>query len=105
MDAPAQASFPPTLAMFTGFLGDRFRIGIDGEGPLEVELIEAKGLSRVGASPGRRESFSLLFLGPPHPLLPQRMYAFEHDVLGRLEIFIVPIARDDRGVSYEAIFN
>lgn len=105
MDAPAQAGLPPTLATFTEFLGDRFRIGMEGERPLEVELIEARGLLPASANPARRESFSLIFLGPPRPLLPQRIYAFEHDVMGRLEIFIVPVARDDRGARYEAIFN
>jgi hypothetical protein len=49
--------------------------------------------------------FAIVFLGPPSPILPQRIYRFEHDGIGAIEIFIVPIGRDDDGVRYEAIFT
>lgn len=105
MDAPTEAALSHTLATFAGLVGSRFRIGVDAATPMEVELIEARGLSAGHATAARREAFSLIFLGPPVSLLPQRRYGFEHDELGSLEIFIVPIGRDDRGVRYEAIFS
>ena len=52
-----------------------------------------------------RVPFSLLFLGPRDPILPQRIYRFDDEQLGAFEMFIVPIGRDDRGVEYEAIFT
>jgi hypothetical protein len=33
------------------------------------------------------------------------MYRMEHDVLGALDLFLVPIARDEDGFQYEAVFN
>jgi hypothetical protein len=41
----------------------------------------------------------------PHDLLPQRIYRLEHDELGALDLFLVPIGRDDSGVRYEAVFT
>jgi hypothetical protein len=38
-------------------------------------------------------------------MLPQRIYALEHPRLGRLEIFLVPIGREDGHLLLEAIFN
>jgi len=53
-----------------------------------------------GAPAGRAAS-PLVFQGGPDPPLPQRIYRVEHDELGELEIFLVPIAPD----RYEAIFS
>ena len=59
-----------------------------------------------GGSPfGREQPFSLLFRGPLRPLLPQQITTLEHDTLGVLEIFIVPVGPDEYGQRYEAIFN
>jgi hypothetical protein len=52
----------------------------------------------------QREPFRLAFLGPTDPALPQQTYRLEHDVLGTLDIFLVPIARNAAGTTYEAIF-
>src|SRR5262249_10115314 len=106
MDAPSQAGSPLSLATFAALVGRRFQIEIEGADPVDVELVEATGLpaGRAHGAP-RREPFSLIFLGPPAPLLPQRIYGFVHEGLGHLEIFIVPIGRDDGGARYQAIFN
>jgi len=44
--------------------------------------------------------------GSASSFLPQAIYTFEHDQLGTLQIFIVPIgpAADGQGMRYEAIF-
>lgn len=52
-----------------------------------------------------REQFSLTFDGPRDPLLEQKMYHLEHGELGGLDLFLVPIARDDEGTTYEAVFT
>ncbi|MEA2297908.1 MAG: hypothetical protein QOF77_844 [Solirubrobacteraceae bacterium] len=79
----------------------RLRRG-DGE-VLPLSLSEA---SQVGqAPPGGRASFSLLFRGPPAPILPQRVYALEHAELGAFELFLVPLEPDGDGARYEAVFG
>lgn len=106
MEAPLPAGVPLSLAMFSGVVGGRFQIDAERAGRVEVELVEATALpaARGGRAPDR-EPFSLVFLGPPLPLLCQRIYRFEHEALGSLEIFIVPIGKDELGVRYQAIFN
>ncbi len=44
------------------------------------------------------ERFSLFFDGPGDLQLPQRTYELEHEQLGSLDIFLVTIARDERGL-------
>ena len=53
----------------------------------------------------RQEQFSLRFRGDPGQVFPQRIYPMEHDSIGDFELFLVPIARDDSGTYYEAVFN
>jgi hypothetical protein len=87
-----------TLEDFRPLLHDRFRIAPD-EGPaFEVELIEVTEIPR---EPGGRTPFSLVFQGGPNPPLPQQIYRVEHEKLGELDIFLVPIAVD----RYEAVFT
>ena len=61
--------------------------------------------SAAGEWPGGRDPFSLIFVGPGEPMLPQAIYALTHADLGVLEIFVVPIAGDAEGVRYQAIFT
>ena len=52
------------------------------------------------------EKFSLLFRGDAIRPLGQNTYAFEHARIGRFEMFIVPIGREDQGqCHYEAVFH
>lgn len=85
------------LATFAGRIGEQFNIAVDDTTTLPARL--------TSATPGPGTSFSLVFTGPPEPVLPQRIYRFDHDQLDALVIFIVPIGRDDTGVRYEAVFN
>jgi hypothetical protein len=63
-------------------------------------------VERYGLQPHapRAEPFTLLFTGPAG--LPQRTYRLDHTTLGRMELFLVPIAPgSDRAPRYEAVFN
>jgi hypothetical protein len=93
-----------TAASFRAHVGTVFEVA-DGPEPVALDLVSVTALDhRPDAR--RREPFSLLFDGPSSPLLPQRTYRLEHARLGRLEIFLVPVARGADGrVSYEAVFN
>ncbi len=94
-----------TYATFAEYLGERFRMHVGAERPLEVELIEVVRHDARGAEAGSREPFSVLFRGPLSPVAPQRIYAIEHDRFGRIELFLVPIGPDGQGMRYEAVFS
>jgi hypothetical protein len=94
-----------TPASFEAHQGTPFRIVYGGAAPLEVVLQEVR---RYEPHPGTRvEPFSAVFRGPRDPVLPQRIYRVEHDGIGTLEIFLVPVGPDPKqgGMLYEAVFN
>lgn len=66
-----------------------------------LELVE---VFEPPATP-RQERFSLTFVGPSEPVFQQGTYALQHEVIGTLNLFLVPIGKDGRGVQYEAVFN
>jgi hypothetical protein len=89
-----------TCQSFIPHLNSVFRVGSDAEW-IAVELVEVSEprLSR------RTEAFSLVFRGPSSTFLQQAMYRFQHAEIGDLDLFIVPIGRDEHGLYYEAVFN
>jgi hypothetical protein len=89
---------------FAPCLAQSFRVALAGES-LDLELVGAEPLGSGDPSPGRRRPFSLIFRGPPAPVLAQRIYRLENAELGALEIFLVPIGRDAAGLRYEAVFT
>jgi hypothetical protein len=100
-----------THETFSPHLGEPFRLALDGGGDLELTLIETTDLSRDGATgsqaqgnPAPRAPFSIVFRGPPTPIVPQRIYSLRHDRLGAFELFLVPIRPDTVGMRYEAVF-
>ncbi len=92
---------PLVFETFAGRVGQEFRVVVDAATIIATTLTAANahGDGRVVAG------FSLVFTGPSEPVLVQRTYRLVHDELGDLDIFIVPIGRDDTGVRYEAVFN
>lgn len=92
-----------TPASFSEHLQTRFRVHYGGDAPLELELYE---VSPYEKHPGpRTEPFSAYFHGPREAVLPQRIYRVEHDRLGEMELFLVPIGPDEKGMRYEVVFN
>ncbi len=99
-----------TLETFSPCVKTGFRVVLDPSNFIELELLEAKSLLTPGQaqSPAKgpvQESFSLVFQGPHSRFLPQRTYAFEHNQIGRFDLFIVPIAQKSGAFEYQAIFN
>jgi hypothetical protein len=98
-----------TIDTFRGQIGEAFRLRPEGVAPFDLVLESVTEIPVSGWRPEevaeRRKPFSLVLLGPPTFVLPQAIYSFEHDQLGTFEMFIVPIGRDARGVSYEAVFS
>jgi hypothetical protein len=87
-----------TLDDFAPLQHERFRIEPPDGPPFEVELTTVTEIPRER---GGRAPFSLVFQGGPSPPLPQSIYHVEHEDLGAIEIFLVPIAAD----RYEAVFT
>jgi hypothetical protein len=90
-----------TLSTFVQHLNTAFRINVDDTRAVDSVLVEALDVG----STDRQEQFSLLFRIAPASPLPQLMYTVEHDHLGAMDLLLVPVGRDDRGLLYEAVFN
>ena len=68
-------------------------------------LVEARPLPAV-AMPGLvRAPFSLLFHHSSAVLFPQRIYQMDGPGIGEFGIFLVPVARNQDGFVYQAVFN
>ena len=86
---------------FSENLNTRFRIPFQSGEVAELELIEVLETMRTP----RQQQFSIFFHGPLNYMLPQGTYRMEHEKLGAIDIFIVPIGREQDGFRYEAVFN
>jgi hypothetical protein len=87
-------------------VGSTFRINFP-ERAIELKLSRVDHLREKHTSKRLfRDSFSMIFTGPSDVMLQQGMYPMHHGALGEeLQIFIVPIAREDEGYQYEAVFT
>jgi L-ascorbate metabolism protein UlaG (beta-lactamase superfamily) len=90
-----------TKEAFKENLNTRFRVSLGDANTTELELIEVLGT----ISTPRQEQFSIFFRGTPDYLLPQSTYQMEHEKLGEIDIFLVPVGREQDGFRYEAVFN
>jgi hypothetical protein len=91
-----------TIETFRSAVGEGFAVGDKGGATVELLLVEAEEKDRGPGAP--RAPFSLLFHGPAEPALAQGTYGFEHPDIGMMEIFIVPLERDEHRSVYEAFF-
>ena len=89
-----------TEGTFLEHLNTSFRVFAEAAAPLDIELVKVTSLS----SP-KHVQFSILFQGPPSLFLPQRTYTLEHEVLGKFDLFLVPVGKNAEGFEYEAVFN
>lgn len=80
--------------------GTAVRMKLDEVLPYETR----QGRRPRGRTP-RREPFSLYFLGPVSPILPQAMYTFRGETETIEKLFIVPIGQDGDATEYEAVFT
>jgi hypothetical protein len=90
-----------TRGMFEENLNTRFWLVAEGVEPCAMDLVDCVN----GHSTPKQEQFSLRFRGDPQKIFPQRIYTLKHDSIGDFELFLVPIAQDDSGTFYEAVFN
>lgn len=90
-----------TVDRLTPLVGSTFRLAVT---EIALVLRAVRPLSEATAVPGSRVPFALDF-GGPQPPLPQGTYDFQHEELGALAIFIVPVGADATHSYYEAIFT
>jgi len=88
---------------FQPLINDKFAIEVEADGATTLTLTEVD--ARAGTAASGREPFALVFRGDGDTVLPQRIYRLEHNLLGALDIFLVPISQGDDHVLYEAVFN
>ncbi|MDR3514484.1 MAG: hypothetical protein P4M00_01610 [Azospirillaceae bacterium] len=96
-----------TFLQFESFgplVHEAFRVRV-GDAVLEMTLAMVQRLTNRPYPGQVRVPFRLRFHCARQVILPQGSYGFENADLGKLDIFIVPLARDRDGVIYEAIFN
>jgi hypothetical protein len=102
-----------TCAALASQVNTPFRIQTASGRTIKVTLAEVKiGLERA-LEAGRRapqeaenERFSLVFSGARGELLEQNTYSFEHQRLGRFDLFVVPVFTRNRAkIDYQAVVN
>jgi hypothetical protein len=90
-----------TAATFAPLEGATFVLTPAGGRAFDARL----GAVTVGLPGVARDQFALLFVGGPTPPAPQGMYSVEHESLGAVDLFLVPLGPADGGQRYEATFS
>ena len=93
-----------TLEHFASRLHETFTVDL-GHGKSPFVLIEAKPLAVPALRGMLRAPFSLLFHHVSPVLFPQRIYQMESPGIGDFGVFLVPVARNQDGFLYQAVFN
>jgi Domain of unknown function (DUF6916) len=86
---------------FVQHVNTRFQMQLSEDTTVEIELVSVEDKS---SSP-RQEQFLLTFRAPLEAPPVQWLYQLRHERLGSGRLFLVPIARDEEGLTYEAVFN
>lgn len=98
-----------TIETFEPLVGSSFwvhTVNATGRHKIELRLESAAKVMESEAAQLVRHPFSLFFLGPGSIYLEQKIYSLTHDSLSEpLDLFLVPVAQDQRGYTYEAVFT
>ena len=92
---------------FAELVGSAFMVEIAPSYSLSLKLtaVTEPRTSAPTQAGSQYETFSLFFEGPADRPLAQRIYTFIHSKLGSFDLFIVPVAREQGRLQYEAVFN
>ena len=106
------ASSPWTKIAFAGRVGQTFKVNLGASGSVTLKLLGVKeGDAEILIAPRKLvrakngESFLLVFQGPHNNPLPQKMFRFEHNQLGKFSLFITPGTSKQNAQHYEAVIN
>jgi hypothetical protein len=89
-----------THEAFAENLNTKFHVA-EADTVVELEMAEVSELKQIET----QEQFAIVFRGPRDRFLGQGMRPFEHENLGKFDLFLVPIREDAEGYYYEAVFN
>lgn len=89
---------------FLPYLNQTFQLQIEAAETLDLELIEVSGLTCSDAE-AKRKPFALILRGSGEQVLEQGTVHLEHTEMGGLDLFLVPIGPDEKGMRYEVVFN
>jgi Domain of unknown function (DUF6916) len=92
-----------TAAEFSKYLNTTFHVA--NHQPVDLELTHVKSYLSKEHEEAGMERFSAFFFGPENGYLPQGIYSLEHEAMGAFDLFLVPIATNQKGFQYEAVFN
>lgn len=90
-----------THEAFAKNLNTIFRIRRENQPDIELELTQVS----EHLISEHQERFAIIFRGPNEVFLGQGMQNLEHNDLQIVDLFLVPVGRDDAGTYYEAVFN
>ena len=91
----------PSRENFAAELNSTFAVQEDEKKQFEITLVEVKNI----VSNKMQECFALLFRAPADAPDAQQIFQLEHHALGKLELFLVPVKKNEEGLFYEAVFN
>lgn len=86
--------------IFEPHVGSIFKAQTAGD-VVPLQLSEVK----CGLSNPRVLQFSLFFKGPLQPFLQQQTVHLDHDVLGGMDLFIVPVGQEETHYVYQMVFS
>lgn len=91
----------PAKEEFSTAIDSSFRAELNDGTDFEMTLVKLDEI----VSNEFQENYSLLFRAPVEAPPEQGIYSLEQEILGRMDIFLVPIRKDETGLYYEAVFN
>jgi hypothetical protein len=90
---------------FSKHLHTKFRVRAEAPAEAELELESVEGYKGAANEPVGMERFSLYFEGPPDIFLNQGVYTLDHEQMGEVTLFLVPVGQGGSGFRYESVFN
>jgi Domain of unknown function (DUF6916) len=94
------------LEDFEQLRGETFTFRAAADAVLSTRLDHVRGLGGDTVAGTPRGPFALIFTTETRGVLPQQTVRVENELLGELEIFVVPVGPDANGrMQYEAIFT
>jgi hypothetical protein len=86
---------------FAKHINSEFHVHDPAAQPFPLKLIQVVPCAKTAQS----EAFSLLFQGPVAHFIPQGIHKINHVQLGEVDLFLVPVGKNEHGFEYEAVFN
>ncbi|MDM8550042.1 hypothetical protein QUF72_08200 [Desulfobacterales bacterium HSG2] len=96
---------------FSPFLNQTFQVHAGLTEPVAAELIKVadRGWGMHDPETAKRRPFEIMFRFPAGIHVPQKIYPIEHENMGTLNIFIVPVGPEptdpEHRILYQGIFS